>query len=206
MNKKEYELIKFEDGDFSLDVRVKEDNSIWLTQKDMSKLFDVSTDNIGLHIKNIIEECMTDGATTEKSSVVQTEGKRIVTRHINLYNLIIILEVGHRVKSNRKELFRIWALELWQKQKQKNASFEPIMRFEYDDACLDVTVSPDKETVWLTQAQICELFDSSKANISEHINNILLDNELDFNSVVRNFRTTGTMKRHIMFCIITWMK
>lgn len=48
------------------------------------------------------------------------------------------------------------------------------------------------ETVWLTQAQLVDLFQSSKANISEHIKNIFLEGELDKNSVVRKFRTTAT--------------
>jgi len=47
------------------------------------------------------------------------------------------------------------------------------------------------ETLWLTQAQIVELYQSSKSNVSEHISNILLEGELDENSVVRNFRTTA---------------
>ena len=48
------------------------------------------------------------------------------------------------------------------------------------------------ETVWLTQAQLIELFESSKANISEHIKHIFKEKELDQNSVVRKFRTTAS--------------
>lgn len=56
---------------------------------------------------------------------------------------------------------------------------------------LAVTVTPDKETVWLTQAQLVELYNSSKANVSEHIKNIFQDGELDEQQVVRKFRTTA---------------
>ena len=57
------------------------DESIWATQKAMSMLFDCSTDNIGVHLKNIYESGeLQQEATTEKISVVQTEGKRQVTR------------------------------------------------------------------------------------------------------------------------------
>lgn len=56
---------------------------------------------------------------------------------------------------------------------------------------LDVIVSPEEDTVWLSQKQICSLFESSKANISERINHILSENELD-DSVVRNLQTTAS--------------
>ena len=105
-----YDLIKFEDGEFSLDVRVEpKKDTVWLTQKEMSLLFDVSTDNIGLHINNIINEGELDDSTTEESSVVQIEGKRKVTRKIKVYNLDMIISVGYRVKSKRGILFRRWA-------------------------------------------------------------------------------------------------
>ena len=66
-----------------------------------------------------------------------------------------------------------------------------LIKFEDGEFSLDVKVSPEEDTVWLSQKQICSLFESSKANISEHINHILAENELD-DSVVRNFRTTAS--------------
>ncbi len=84
---KNYEIIKFVDNEFELDVRAdKENETVWLTQKEMALLFDVSTDNIGLHIKNIISEKELDNSTTEKSSVVENEGSRKVTRKLNIEN------------------------------------------------------------------------------------------------------------------------
>ena len=108
MNK--FELVKFIDNDFTLDVRADVENeTVWLTQKDMAMLFDVSTDNIGFHIANILAEGELDNSTTEKSSVVQTEGKRQVKRNVNFYNLDMIISVGYRVKSKRGIAFRRWA-------------------------------------------------------------------------------------------------
>ncbi len=110
IQEKKYELIKFEDGDFSLDVNVSpEEDTVWLTQKDMALLFAVSTDNVGLHIKNIIAENELDDSTTEESSVVRIEGNRKVTRKIKIYNLDMIISVGYRVKSRRGIIFRKWA-------------------------------------------------------------------------------------------------
>ena len=72
-------------------------------------MFEVSTDNIGLHIKNILNDKELDESTTEESSVTQLEGKRQVKRNIKLYNLDMIISVGYRVKSKRGILFRRWA-------------------------------------------------------------------------------------------------
>ena len=108
MNK--YQLVRFTDEDFELDVRADSENeTVWLTQKEMALLFNVSVDNVGLHINNIIKEGELDISTSEESSVVQKEGNRTVRRTIKFYNLDMIISVGYRVKSQRGILFRRWA-------------------------------------------------------------------------------------------------
>ncbi|MBR1762534.1 MAG: virulence RhuM family protein [Eubacterium sp.] len=67
-----------------------------------------------------------------------------------------------------------------------------IVIYQTDDGLTKIDVRFTDETVWLTQAQLCELYQTSKSNISEHIKNIFLEGELDENSVVRKFRTTAT--------------
>lgn len=105
-----YNIVKFVDDSFELDVRTDMENeTVWLTQKEMALLFDVSTDNIGLHIKNIILENELDISTTEESSVVQNEGNRKVTRKVKIYNLDMVISVGYRIKSQRGIIFRKWA-------------------------------------------------------------------------------------------------
>lgn len=64
-----------------------------------------------------------------------------------------------------------------------------IIIYQTPDGLTSIDVTLNKDTVWLTQAQIVELFDSSKANISEHIKNIFSSSELDKESTVRVFRT-----------------
>ena len=67
-----------------------------------------------------------------------------------------------------------------------------IIIYQADDGETKIDVRFEEETVWLTQAQLVELYQSSKANISEHIKHIFEEGELEENSVVRNFRTTAT--------------
>lgn len=84
--------------------------TVWLTQRQISELLETSTDNISLHINNIYGDGeLSEGATAEESSVVQTEGSRKVTRKVKLYNLDVIISVAYRVNSKRGVRFRQWA-------------------------------------------------------------------------------------------------
>jgi hypothetical protein len=102
-------LYTTEDGKSQIQLRA-ENETVWLTQREMAELFDVSQDNVGLHLKNIYKEGELDRqATTEESSVVQIEGDREVQRPLTLYNLDAILAIGYRVRSPRGVQFRRWA-------------------------------------------------------------------------------------------------
>lgn len=102
-------LYTTEDGRSQIKLRAK-DQTVWLTQREMAQLFDVSTDNVGLHLKNLFADGeLNREATTEESSVVQSEGSREVQRPVTLYNLDAILAVGYRVRSPRGVQFRRWA-------------------------------------------------------------------------------------------------
>jgi prophage maintenance system killer protein len=88
-------------------------DTVWLSQRQMADLFEVSTDNISLHLKNIFSDGELDeNATTEESSVVRQEGQRKVTRRLQHYNLDAIISVGYRVSSRRGVQFRQWATRL----------------------------------------------------------------------------------------------
>ena len=108
-NSFQFLIYRSAEEDVSVDAFIKDD-TVWLTQRGMAKLFDCTTDNISLHLKNIYAEGELDeAATAEESSVVQTEGSRRVRRPAKLYNLDAIISVGYRVNSRRATRFRIWA-------------------------------------------------------------------------------------------------
>ena len=110
MNNKEqsYELIKFKDGDFSLDVKVSpKEDTVWLTQDEMASLFDVDRTRIVRHINNIYNECELD----KMSTCAETAHMGVLgvqTYKTKLYNLDMIISVGYRVKSKRGIIFRKW--------------------------------------------------------------------------------------------------
>ena len=76
-------------------------------------------------------------------------------------------------------------------EKNKAENLGDIIIYQTDDGETQIDVKLEDETVWLTQAQLCELYQTSKANVSEHIKNIFTEGELDEASVVRKFRTTA---------------
>lgn len=80
---------------------------------------------------------------------------------------------------------------IWEDKMTENKTGEIII-YQADDGQTRIDVRFEEETVWLTQAQLVELYHSSKANISEHIKHIFEEGELDENSTVRKFRTVQT--------------
>ena len=104
---KEHEIVLYQIDKTNICVSVFfHEETFWLTQKAMAELFDCSTDNISLHLKNIFREEELD----EKFfSVVQKEGNRNVSRNVKCYNLDAIIAVGYRVNSKKATRFRQWA-------------------------------------------------------------------------------------------------
>lgn len=97
------EFLIFEQQKKEKGVEVRfENGDLWLTQKALAKLYDCTSDNIGLHLKNIYNDLELDkNSTTEDFSVVQREGNRKVKRIVKYYNLDAVISVGYRVNTDR---------------------------------------------------------------------------------------------------------
>ncbi len=115
-NRGEILLYSDENGKEFVNVIFK-DETFWLTQKAMSELFDCTTDNISLHLKNIFTDGELDkDSVTEKFSVTAADGKNYQTQH---YNLDAIIAVGYRVNSKKATRFRQWATKTLKEYIQK---------------------------------------------------------------------------------------
>ena len=103
----------FQGANNEINVEVKfEDDTVWLSQAQIIKLFNGSKSNISEHIKYIFEsEELTENSTVRNFRTVQMEGKRTVSRDIIHYNLDVIISVGYRVNSKRGVQFRQWATQ-----------------------------------------------------------------------------------------------
>ena len=105
MKKDKFDLVRFTDNDFELDVRADSENeTVWLTQEEMTKLFDVNVGRISRHINNIFKE----GELPKKSNLRKTQFAQS-DKPIGLYSLDVIISVGYRVRSHRGIIFRKWA-------------------------------------------------------------------------------------------------
>ena len=104
-------LYQTEDGKTRLEVQFQGD-TVWLSQAQMSELFQTTKQNVSLHIQNIYDEHELERTGTVKESLtVRQEGSRQVSRSVEHYNLDVIISVGYRVKSHRGTQFRIWATQ-----------------------------------------------------------------------------------------------
>lgn len=108
-NKGQLIIYQSEDGQAHVNVKMY-DETVWLTQDSMAKLFDTAPQNITMHIKNIYdEEELDEISTCKKFLQVRKEGNRTVSRNLIHYNLDMIIAVGYRIKSKVATKFRIWA-------------------------------------------------------------------------------------------------
>lgn len=102
-------IIVYSDGELELKVSVN-DETIWLTQKQLGELFDIKISTVNYHIKNIYKQNELDeNPTIRKIRIVRMEGNREVQRDVEHYNLDMIISIGYRVNSITATKFRQWA-------------------------------------------------------------------------------------------------
>ena len=187
------EIVMYQpDETIRLEVRV-ENETVWLTQQQMAELFNATKQNISLHINNIYDEGELEQIATVKDYLtVQKEGKRMVKRHINLYNLDVIISVGYRVKSLRGTRFRQWANRILKEYLLNGYSIN--QRFDYIERRLTATEQkidffvrsslPPVEGIFYdgqifdAYAHIISLIKQAKHSI------VLIDNYIDENTLV----------------------
>jgi hypothetical protein len=133
------------DNEQSFEMRYEGEN-IWLTQRMMSTLYDVSVQNIGQHIKKVFADSELDReATIKKFFIVQNEGNREVTREVEHYSLQVIIAVGFKVNNERAVRFRKWANQIvkdytiqgWVMDEERLKSGGTILTQDYFDKQLE---------------------------------------------------------------------
>ncbi|MBS6957641.1 MAG: virulence RhuM family protein [Proteobacteria bacterium] len=155
---------------------VVENETLWLTQKQMAELFNCSSDNISLHLKNIFNEGELDPiSTTEESSVVQTEGTRRISRTVKYYNLDAIIAVGYRVNSKQATHFRQWATQVLKEYIIKGFALDDerlkqaktVLGKDYFQELLERvrSIRASEQRIWL---QVTEIFRECSIDYDSH--------------------------------------
>jgi len=110
MNEKNNQIIIYRtsDGEMKLEVKL-EDETVWLSQKQMAELFDCGVNNIRFHLQNVFKEAeLSEYSVTQEYCVTAFDRKNYMVKH---YNLDAIISVGYRINSLRGTQFRIWATQ-----------------------------------------------------------------------------------------------
>lgn len=147
--------------------------TLWLPQRQMAELFQTTTDNIGLHLRNIYAEReLVEKATAEDFSVVQNEGGRAVRRTLKHYSLDAIIAVGYRVSSKRATQFRIWATQVLKEYIRKG--------FVLDDERLKQGKQVFGEDYFLELLERVRSIRASERRIYQQITDIFAECSVDY--------------------------
>ena len=171
----------------TLEVRLEQD-TVWLTQNQMSELFDKNRKTITEHIRNIYKEReLQRNSTSRKFQLVQNEGGRNITRNVEHYNLDVIISVGYRVKSKRGTQFRIWANKVLKdyllkghaiKERIDNIEKRLLEHDKKFELIIDQAIPP-KEGLFF-DGQIFDAYEKTVSFIKEATESIILiDNFID---------------------------
>ena len=174
--------------DIKINALIKNE-SIWLTQKTMAELFDCSTDNISLHLKNIFKEGeLNKSLVTEEFSATAADGKNYKTQ---FYNLDAIISVGYRVNSARATQFRIWATKILKEYIKKG--------FVLDDERLKQGTSVFGKDYFRELLERVRSIRASERRIWQQITDIFAECSIDYNKnsqITMDFYATIQNKFH----------
>jgi len=193
------EIILYQpDSSLRLELR-KENETLWLTQKQISELFQTTVPNINLHLKNIFDEKeLSEEATIKDFLIVRQEGNRQVERLQKHYNLDAILSVGYRIAPKIATEFRQWVVaqqtnlmtisDIQSIDLQENTD---VVFYTGPDGKFRIELAYDGDTFWTTQKRMGEIFDVDVRTISYHLTEIFDSNELNKYSVIRKIWITA---------------
>lgn len=185
-NMKTFNTVNFKIDNLSLDVSLTSDGDAWLTQEQISILFDKARSTITEHINNIFKQGILDEGSSVGISDISPK------KRAKLYNLDMIVAVGYRVGSKRGLLLRNFVNEYFASFRDVEIkNNQEVIIYNNGSISLSVNVSIEEETVWLTLDEIAQLFDRDRSVIGKHIRHLLKE-EFEGKSVWAKFARTGT--------------
>lgn len=185
---KNFILYTAPNGEIRVDVLLQNE-SVWLSQKAMGILFDCSTDNVSLHLKNIFESNeLEENSVTEVFSTTASDGKTYKVKH---YSLDAIISVGYRVNSTKATQFRIWATQTLKEYIIKG--------FVLDDNRLKQSQAIFGKDYFKELLQRVRSIRASERRIYQQVTDIFAECSIDYDSnseITKNFYATVQNKFH----------
>ena len=195
----ELEIYKLEEGEVIFDID-KDKDTIWATQEEIAKIFDIDRTVVARHLRNIYrDEDLSEERTCAKKAQVQSEGSRQVVRQIKRYNLDAIISVGYRVNSKKATKFRVWATSVLKRYVVDGAAVNERRIRELPDAKLEQL----EGTLAMVRRLMlkAELEEGEAKGILEVISRygkaVETINEYDSGEVTNVFKKRGELRRTI---------
>lgn len=182
--KNNYQDLKYHIDNKTINVKKSlVDNSFWLSNSDISSLFDKSKSTISKRINYLMDnKYANDVSVVSKIATTGPDGKEYI---VNYYRFELIEDLSNLFKS---EIAFMLKSELNNQEEKDIEKTNESIIYNNGNVCLDVKISPLEDTVWLTQNQIADLFETSRQNVGFHIKNIIEEGEL---SVGKNYLPTA---------------
>ena len=165
----------FIDGDFSMEVGVsEEERTIYMSQKEMVKIFEISQGTISKFIKEIHQSQM--GQYSSDMQIVNM----IFQNRTSFYSLETIKEIGQKYNPDRLEKLENWLYDLFPENDIDiiDGDYE-IVRYNQDNLNIPVRIDKTTNSLWMTQNEIADLFETTRQDISHHIQNLFEDKEIE---------------------------
>ena len=182
-NKLNLKTYTFTDGDFSMDINISEEKrTIYMTQNEIGLMLEIHRATVGKY--------MTKNGYSQMGQCAENAhfGASDVPRRAKLYSLEIIKEIGQKYNPERIEKLENWLDEIL--NDDMPVSYDDslkIVRYNHNNLNLKVKVDFVNHTAWLTQDQMSLILGTSASNISQHINHIYEDEELENGATLKNF-------------------
>ena len=182
-----FKTINYEINNQSITVYLDETNNAYLIKKDIANLFNKKRQTIEYHLNKFVKNEYAEKfgiviPFMTKIDKIESDGK---TYSVSSYHLELVIQIGYRIHSSEALRLKEYLDNLDDNNEQ---NLDKVIIYNNNGVSLNVKVSPEENTVWLSQDEICVLFDVGQSTVSEHIKNILNENEINENRTYRNFR------------------
>ena len=175
----------------------EETGKIWLTVDQISKLINRSKSTTWRYISSTYNEI--DSQNNHGMSNIMTHrikmtilNDNVLKNQPNIYSIFFVSELVNRYVPEVSEALNNIQSRIVQANNEKS----DIIIYDNGSVHLNIKFSPEEDTVWLTQEQIAKLFETSRNNVSMHINNIVVEGELEFESICKDFLHVGSNNQH----------
>ena len=182
---KSKELVKhtFIDGDFSMEINVsEEERTIYMNQTEIGLLLGVNQATISRNIKKM------DISKWDSYAENATICIEVATGATNYYSLGIVKEIGQKYNPERIEKLENWLSDLLSENELEIIDNEyEIVRYNQDNLNIPVRLDKSTNSLWMTQKEMADLYDTSRQDIAHHIQNLLDDQEIEYEGMCKYY-------------------